>query len=79
MSHLANILYVSAILLKPVLTTKSEEILDQLGVPTELRTYENVSKIGITNNLKVNKGNQLFPRLDVEKEVEYVKSLMISK
>ena len=79
MSHLANILYVAAILLKPVLTTKSEEILDQLGVPSELRTYENVSKIGITNNLKVNKGNQLFPRLDVEKEVEYVKSLMIAK
>ncbi len=79
MSHLANCLYVSAILLSPVLVHQSKGILDQLGVPEELRNYKSISKLGVIGNIKVNKGDQLFPRLEVNKEIEYVKSLMQSK
>jgi len=76
MSHLANVIYVSAILLSPVLVDKSKEILDQLNVNAKYRNYNSISKVGIIENIKVNKGAQLFPRLDVKKEVEYIKSLM---
>jgi len=76
MSHLANALYESAILLSPVLTSKSKEILDQLNVPENLRTYESIKKFGIIENIKVNKGNQLFPRLDSKIEIDYIKNLM---
>jgi len=79
MSHLANILYVSSILLSPVLVHQSNEILNQLNIPNELRDYKNISKVGIIEKFKVNKGNQLFPRLDVNKEIEYIKGLMQSK
>lgn len=76
MSHLANVLYMSSLLLSPVLVNKSVAILDQLGVPQELRNYESIKKIGIIANYKVNKGAQLFPRLDTKVEIEYIKGLM---
>ncbi len=76
MSHLANVLFVSSILLSPVLVHQSKNILDQLGIPEELRNYESINKIGIIQNFKVNKGNQLFPRLDAKIEIEYIKNLM---
>lgn len=76
MSHLANVLYVSSILLSPVLVHKSSAILDQLGIPSELRNYESIKKVGIVSNFKVNKGAQLFPRLDAKIEIEHIKGLM---
>ncbi|MCQ2793938.1 MAG: methionine--tRNA ligase [Bacilli bacterium] len=76
MSHLANVLYVAAILLSPVLVHKANEILDQLNVPTSLRNYQSIQKVGVIEKFKVNKGAQLFPRLDVKAEIEYIKGLM---
>lgn len=76
MSHLINVIYISGILLQPILVKSSPKIFDQLGVELKLREYMNVYHFGIIENCKVNKGEQLFPRLDVPIEVEFIQSLM---
>jgi len=79
MHHLAMALYVSGMLLKPVLVTSSDKLFDQLGLPEDKRGYENIHKLGILDNLKVNKGDQLFPRLDAAIEVPFIQELMGEK
>ena len=76
MVHLANAIYIAGMLLKPVLTRASDKLFDQLGIGEELREYQNVYKFGCVEKVKVNKGEQLFPRLDVATEVEFIQNLM---
>ena len=76
MSHLANAIFVAGMLLSPILVTKSEKIFDQLGVDASMRNYETATKFGVLGGQKVVKGDQLFPRLDVEAEVQFIKDLM---
>ncbi len=76
MSHLANILYISAMLLKPVLVNASDELFKQLGVPESLQKYECIREFGIIGDVDVTKGNPLFPRLDANVEIEWIASLM---
>ncbi len=76
MVHLANSLYVAGMLLKPVLVTASDKLFDQLGVAGDLLNYDNIYKYGVVGGLKVEKKDQLFPRLDAAVEVEYIQGLM---
>jgi methionyl-tRNA synthetase len=76
MSHLANAIYLIGTLLSPILVTKSQSLFDQLGVPAPKRNYESALKFGSLGKVHVAKGEQLFPRLDEPKEVEYLKGLM---
>ena len=76
MSHLANVLYVSSILLQPVLIHSAPKALEALGVSEELKDYKNVKEFGKLGNTLVTKIDPLFPRLDVAKEAEYIKGLM---
>lgn len=76
MNHLANALRQSAIMLKPVLLKAPEELFKQLGIPSDLQTFESLVKVDALGGQQVNKGNALFPRLDANVEVEYIKSLM---
>lgn len=76
MSHLANVLFVVGMLYKPVLVHASDKLFDQLNVPSELRVYDNVRKFGCIENIKINKGEPLFPRLDNEVEVNFIKDMM---
>jgi methionyl-tRNA synthetase len=76
MCHLAHVLYVAGMLLKPIFVTKSDKIFDQLGVPAELRSYEKVREFGLLGGLKVCKGDQLFPRLDAEAEIKAIAEMM---
>ena len=76
MSHLANSLFIAGMLLKPVLVTASDKLFDQLGLTEKDRVYENVYKFGSISGNKVNKGEQLFPRLDASIEVPYIQGLM---
>lgn len=77
MIHLSSVLYVVAILLSPVIIDKSSLILDQIGVPNELRNYNAMKKNIIIENLTVKKGDQLFPKLDLNTEVNYIKQQCI--
>ena len=76
MNHLANAIYIAGMLLKPVLTKASDKLFAQLGVSSDLLKYENVYKFGCIENLTINKGNQLFPRLDTAIEVQFIQDLM---
>ena len=79
MTHLANSLYVAGMLMKPVLVTASDKLFDQLGVSGDLLNYDKIKQYGIVSGLKVEKKDQLFPRLDAAVEVEYIQSLMANK
>ena len=76
MSHLAHVLFTAGMLLKPILVTKSDKIFDQLGLKEEGRVYENIHNAHLLDNVKVNKGEQLFPRLDAKKEIEAIVEMM---
>ena len=72
----AVIIYVLNKTLKPVLVTASDKLFDQLGISEELRNYNKINEYGVVGGFKVNKGDQLFPRLDATVEVEFIKNLM---
>ncbi|MFA5503463.1 MAG: methionine--tRNA ligase [Bacilli bacterium] len=72
MAHLVRILYIAGILLQPILTHKSSLLLDQIGIEKEKRTYESIKNEHLLDQIKVQKGEQLFPRLDETSEVAYI-------
>ncbi|BDG45472.1 methionine--tRNA ligase [Parageobacillus sp. KH3-4] len=78
MTHLAESLRHVAILLQPFLTRTPEKIFAQLGIVDEsLKQWDSLYEFGlIKEGIKVTKGEPLFPRLDIEKEVEYIKAHM---
>lgn len=77
LAHLAASLRVTAILLQPVLTHAPKEIFTQLGFETADMQIDNVSFFDLPENSQVvKKGTPLFPRLDTDEEVEYIKSKM---
>ena len=79
MNHLANALRQSAIMLQPILLKAPKELFNQLGISEDLQTFSSLTKVDAMGGQHVNKGNPLFPRLDVNVEVEYIKSLMNNK
>ncbi|WP_242224239.1 methionine--tRNA ligase [Bacillus cereus group sp. BfR-BA-01380] len=78
MAHLAETLRQIAILLMPFLTETPGKIFEQIGITDEeYKTWNSLSTIGcIPAGTKVVKGQPVFPRLEVEVEVEYIKEQM---
>lgn len=78
MVHLAETLLRIAVLLQPFMTRKPKEIFAQLGVEAEaLMTWESLANFGIIpQGTEVKKGKPIFPRLEVEDEVAYIKEKM---
>ncbi|MEH6890973.1 methionine--tRNA ligase [Bacillus sp. JJ864] len=78
MAHLAEVLRQTAILLMPFLTETPGKIFEQIGITDEeYKTWNSLSTIGcIPAGTKVVKGQPVFPRLEVEVEVEYIKERM---
>ncbi|NMD72178.1 methionine--tRNA ligase [Bacillus sp. DNRA2] len=78
MAHLAESLRRVAILLKPFLTQAPAKIFAQLGIEgVELTSWDSLLEFGkIPAGTKVTKGEPIFPRLDVEEEVNYIKEQM---
>ena len=79
MSHLSNNLYIISILLSPVLVETPKKVFAQLGLDEKLFDFNNLKTYGVVGGQKVNKGEPLFPRLDFDTEVTYIKSLMNNK
>ena len=80
MAHLAESLRVTAVLLQPFLTEAPVEIFNQLGIADEaLQNWTSLTENGsIVAGTKVTKGQPIFPRLEMEKEVEKIQGLMTS-
>ena len=77
MTHLAESLRRVAIMLKPFLTEAPKKIFEQLNCDQEsMQTWESLESFGLTADLTVKKGNPIFPRLDIEEEVAYIKESM---
>lgn len=78
LAHLAETLRRVAILLKPFITQAPKKMFTQLNVQDEsLQSWESLKEFGhIPENTKVQKGEPIFPRLDHDKEVAYIKEQM---
>lgn len=77
MYHLAESLRISAVLLQPFLTQTPEKMFAQLGVEDQsLKAWDSIQTFGQLKNTKVKKGEPLFPRLEAEEEVAYIKQKM---
>lgn len=78
MAHLTESLRAVAIMLRPFLTDTPKEIFRQLGITEEhLQTWGSLKEQGqLKSGTYIQKGDPIFPRLDVEEESEKIKSLM---
>ena len=76
MSHLAASLRVVAHLIEPFMMETSKAVLSQLGLPQAV-SLENLAIDHLPAGLTVvEKGTPIFPRLDMEAEVDYIKGQM---
>ena len=75
MAVLTNSIVVCTKLLSPVLVETCDKVYKQFNLTEEQKTYEFNGKFcGFAGNI-VEKGEVLFPRLDVLKETEYINSI----
>ena len=83
-ARLASVLYnlleairVSTTLLSCFMPTTMTKVWEQIGAEESLITYENAGKVGVLPlDVTVKKGPALFPRIDVEKEIEELNALI---
>ena len=74
MHNLAESLRIIAILIYPFMHTTTDKIWEHLGMTEEVR-WEDTMVFDFLSGQKVNKGEVLFPRLDIEKELEELEAL----
>ncbi len=73
MYNLAECLRFVGVLLRPYLTATAPRMFEQLGVQDEaLTTLESLAFGKLPGGTKVQKGEALFPRIDVQKELESI-------
>lgn len=79
--NLAECLRIIGVALQPFLTRTSPKIFAQLGITAEaLMSFDSIHTFGLLPvGQKVVKGEALFPRIDMKKELEYLNSLMPAK
>ncbi|KIL71990.1 methionine--tRNA ligase [Bacillus badius] len=79
MVHLAESLRRIAVLLKPFLTRTPQKMFEQLNIQSEeLQSWESLSEFGMIpeGTTVVKKGEPIFPRLEIEEEISYIKEKM---
>lgn len=83
-ARLASVLYnlleairISTTLLSCFMPSTMPKVWEQIGADSSLITYENAGKFGVlSENVTVHKGEPLFPRIDVEKEIDELNALI---
>ncbi|UDM32767.1 methionine--tRNA ligase [Lentilactobacillus laojiaonis] len=76
MSHLVASLRVIAELISPIMTHAPKEIFEQLGIQEEINIL-GLNYYDLPENIQVvSKGTPIFPRLDVDEEIAYIKEQM---
>lgn len=83
-ARLATVLYnlletirITATLLSAFMPTTMPKALEQIGACEKCATYENADKFGVLPlDVTVKKGEALFPRIDVEKEIEELNAII---
>ena len=79
MYHLAESLRIISIYLSPFLPDTSVEIRRQLGIGEEWNMFKDVDFGAEIMGAKVVKGNALFPRIDIPKELEALEALKLKR
>lgn len=83
-ARLASVLYnlleairISTTLLSCFMPSTMPKVWEQIGADSSLITYENAGEFGVLpENVTVHKGEPLFPRIDVEKEIDELNALI---
>lgn len=83
-ARLATVLYnlletirITSTLLSAFMPTTMPKALEQIGACEKCATYENADKFGVLPlDVTIKKGEALFPRIDVEKEIEELNSII---
>ena len=75
--NLAEMLRYTGVLLKPFMTHVPEKMFEQLGADDEsLTNWESIQTFGkLPSGNKVHKGEALFPRIDIKKELEELEEI----
>ncbi|HSJ39378.1 MAG TPA: methionine--tRNA ligase [Planococcus sp. (in: firmicutes)] len=78
MAHLAESLRMTAVMLQPFLPNAPKQIMEQLGLSEDYLSWESLDSFGkIPANTKVvGKGTPIFPRLEIEPEVAFIRNEM---
>ncbi|WP_349775631.1 methionine--tRNA ligase [Halalkalibacter oceani] len=77
MYHLAESLRHISVMLQPFMTSTPKKIWEQLGVTDEHTSWESIQSFGrLPAKTAVQKGEPIFPRLDMEEEVAYIVTQM---
>ncbi|PJO42057.1 methionine--tRNA ligase [Lysinibacillus xylanilyticus] len=79
MRNLAESLHQIAVMLQPFMTSTPKRIIEQLGLDDKFLVWETIETFGntIPANIKVvEKGIPIFPRLESEVEIEYIREEM---
>ena len=80
--NLCESIRIIATLINPIMNTTANKIYDQIGIAgqEEITTWESTNEFGLIKpGTKVHKGQALFPRLDIEKEVAELEELFAEK
>lgn len=75
MHNLAEALRIVAVLIHPFMEDTAGEIYKQLGLKDEAFDWETSKTFDVLGGEKVAKGQALFPRIDIEKELEELEKL----
>lgn len=73
--NLAEAIRIVTTLLTPFMPSVMPKALEQIGA-SEIATYENADKFGVAKTVTVKKGDVLFPRIDVDKEIEALNAML---
>lgn len=73
--NLAESIRIISILIYPFMHTTSKNIRKQLGIWYADVQWEDASKFDLMNGEKVKKGDPIFPRLDIEKELAELEAM----
>ena len=80
MYNLLDTIRISAALLTPFMPDSCEKIFRQIGAAADAVTWEASGETGVLpQNATVTKGDTLFPRIDVEKELKELESITAAK
>ena len=76
MYNLLDSIRICVTLLQPMIPESCEKIFAQIGADEESRTWENAAKFGVlSQTVTVHRGDNLFPRIDVEKELAALEAM----
>ena len=79
MHNLAEAIRIISVLIYPFMHTTSKEIRKQMGLWYADVVWEDAFTFEMMNGEEVKKGNPIFPRLDIEKELEELSALNAPK